>query len=265
MSEDTWAGRREEVVPGALPYLSFSRMNRYLHCPEQYRLYYVERLRPRVLAAALVFGQVVHVALSSYFRDGEDPVSVFDELWNSSKTTELAYKTRESWDGLRTAGLALLAKFVQEERPKVTNIQASERRFELAIDGLTVPLIGAVDLVADFDGKPTVIDFKTAASAYDDHEAALSDQLTAYQLAEPEAEQTALCVLVKTKEPQIEWLVEERKPAQLGEFLEKAEYVAGEIIAGQFYKRPGKWCTWCDYLPVCLGNETAVEETLVRV
>jgi hypothetical protein len=31
----------------------------------------------------------------------------------------------------------------------------------------------------------------------------LSDQLTAYQLAELDAEQMALCVLVKTKEPKI--------------------------------------------------------------
>jgi hypothetical protein len=29
------------------------------------------------------------------------------------------------------------------------------------------------------------------------------DQLTAYKLAEPQVEQSALCVLVKTKEPQM--------------------------------------------------------------
>src|SRR5207249_8485446 len=32
----------------------------------------------------------------------------------------------------------------------------------------------------------SVIDFKTAGSDYEEHEAALSDQLTAYALAEPE-------------------------------------------------------------------------------
>ena len=126
-------------------------------------------------------------------------------------------------------------------------------------------IIGIVDLVADLDGKLAVVDFKTAASAYEDYEAALSDQLTAYQLAEPEAEQTALCVLVKTKEPRIEWFVEERKPEQLLEFLEKAGYVAGEIAAGRFYKRPGRRCSWRDFLPVCLGDQKAAEETLVRV
>jgi CRISPR/Cas system-associated exonuclease Cas4 (RecB family) len=254
----------EGLLPGG-PYLSHSRLSRYLHCPEQYRLYYVERLRLRVPAAALVFGQVVHMALSFHFRHGEDPVKAFEDCWNSATATALGYKKRESWESLMATGQALLAKFVREALPRITNVQASESRFELAIEGLDLPFVGVIDLVADLDGKSTVVDFKTSVSAYEDHEAALSDQLTAYQLAEPEAEQTALCVLVKTKEPRIEWFVEERRPGQLVEFLAKAEYVASEIAAARFYKRPGKWCAWCDYLPVCLGNEKAVEETLVRV
>src|SRR5207247_2532245 len=75
----------------------------------------------------------------------------------------------------------------------------------------------------------------------------LSDQLTAYQLAEPEAEQAALCVLVKTKEPKIEWHVAVRSCDDLAKFLAKADHIAHEIAAGHFYKRPGKWCSWCDF------------------
>jgi len=33
---------------GLLPFLSFSRIDKYLTCPEKYRLYYVERLRPLI-------------------------------------------------------------------------------------------------------------------------------------------------------------------------------------------------------------------------
>src|SRR5437773_11346279 len=110
-----------------------------------------------------------------------------------------------------------------------------------------------------------VLDFKTAASAYQEHEAILSDQLTAYQLAEPEAEQTALCVLVKTKEPKIEWHVAARSGEDLAEFLAKAEYIGQEIAAGRFYKRSGKWCGYCEFLPVCMRDEARVRETLVRI
>jgi hypothetical protein len=126
-------------------------------------------------------------------------------------------------------------------------------------------LIGIIDLIADLDGKRTVVDFKTSASAYEDHEVILSDQLTAYQLAEPAAAQTALCVLVKTKEPKIEWHRAKRSSERLVEFLIKAEYLAGAIAASHFYKWPGKWCSWCDCLPVCTGDEQQISETLTEV
>lgn len=131
--------------------------------------------------------------------------------------------------------------------------------------GLGLPFIGVIDLIADLDSKRAVVDFKTSASAYEDHEVLLSDQLTAYQLAEPDAEETALCVLVKTKEPQIEWHRAERRGDHLVEFLAKTEYLAGEIAAKRFYRRPGKWCSWCDYLPVCTHNQQQIRETLIQI
>jgi len=45
----------------------------------------------------------------------------------------------------------------------------------------------------------------------------------------------------------------------------KAQYVAHEIAAGRFYKRPGKWCSWCDYLPVCTGDARKINEALVQI
>ena len=69
----------------------------------------------------------------------------------------------------------------------------------------------------------------------------------------------------KPREPQIVWQPTSRTGDQLGEYLAKAGYVAREITAGRFYKRPGMWCSWCDYLPVCLGDKRKVEDTLVTV
>jgi len=91
------------------------------------------------------------------------------------------------------------------------------------------------------------------------------DQLTAYQLAEPDAQQVALCVLVRTKEPRIDWHLSARQPTHLAEYLAKADLVGRAITAGHFYKRPGKWCVYCDYLAVCLGDQEKVRETLVQV
>ena len=248
-----------------MPHISHSRMNRYLLCPEQYRLYYVEKLRPRVPSASLAFGSIMHQTLAVLFQKKSDPYIFFEESWGLVKHVPLAYKQRENWDKLKESGKALLTKFVNEELPRIENVSGIERPFKLSITGLDVPFIGIIDLVSEVDGKKTVVDFKTAGSTGDDHDAHLSDQLTAYKLAQPQAERLALWVLVKTKEPQILWRWTERSGAQLAEYLAKAGYVAREIAANRFYKRPGMWCAWCDFLPVCLGNQQRTAESLVAV
>jgi hypothetical protein len=177
----------------------------------------------------------------------------------------LGFNQRDSWDKLRISGEQLLTKFATEELPKIRFVRAVEQRFTLSITSLDLPFVGVIDLEAEVEGQNTVVDFKTAGSAPDEHEAHMSDQLTAYKLAKPQVERSALWVLVKTKEPQIIWQPTQRTGAQLGEYLAKAGYVARQIMAGRFYKRPGMWCAWCDYLPVCLGDKRKVAETLVTV
>src|SRR5262245_4417062 len=90
-----------------LPHLSHSRINRYLHCPEQYRLYYIESLRPRFPAASLVFGHVLHQALAELFKTGSDPVRSFLDTWNDARQADLTYGNRESWEKLQIAGQGL--------------------------------------------------------------------------------------------------------------------------------------------------------------
>lgn len=247
------------------PHLSHSRMNRYLFCPEQYRLYYVEGLRPKHPSAAMAFGQIVHEALAALLQNQDDPIEVFLDAWKGVKEANLSYAQRYSWESMRETGEKLLKKFLDEELPQIECIHAVEESFRLDVTSLEVPVVGIIDLIADIQGKRTVVDFKTSGSTYADHEAQMSDQLTAYQLAEPSAEQAALCVLVKTKTPKIEWQATRRSSADFTAFLAKAAHVGREITAGRFYKRPGMWCKWCDYLPVCLGTQEQIEENLIQI
>lgn len=248
---------------GDAPHLSYSRLSRYLTCPEQYRYYYIEKLRPKALSASLIFGQTVHQALTQFFHNGESPAEFFAKHWGEVKALQLRYSARESWENLLERGKTLLSKFVSEELPKLERIVASEKSFELTVSSLKVPLVGIIDLLALVDGELTVVDFKTAGASYDDHEVILSDQLTTYHLAEPEARQSAFCVLVKTKEPKIEWHFTRRSGERLAEFLSKVEVVAQDIAAHRFYKRPGQHCAWCDFLPLCTGDKERAAATLV--
>lgn len=247
------------------PHLSHSRVSKYLHCPEQYRLHYVENLRPRISDANLVFGQLVHQALAQFFHTGSDPAESFDNAWLVLAKEQLTYSDRESWEILRDKGNALLRRFVEKEAPRITAVRAIEKPFTLNVTRLGTPLIGIIDLVAELDSVLTVIDFKTARAAYPEHEVALADQLTAYQLSEPDAEQVAFCVFVKTKEPRIDWYVSQRRGSDLSAYLAKVERIADEIAAGHFYQRPGRWCSYCDFLPVCLKDEQKVRDTLVQI
>ena len=203
--------------------------------------------------------------LARFFRIKEDLAETFRNIWNSLHDRELRYGPRESWERLAATGGALLEKFFTEELPKLGHVEAVEQGFTLAITSLPLPFVGVIDLVADLDGKRSVIDFKTSASGYPEHEVVLSDQLTAYELAHPEAEQVALCVFVKTAKPRIDWHTSVRESAHLADYLNKIKLIGGAIAARQFYKRPGWWCGMCDYLTVCLGDEQKVRETLVQV
>jgi hypothetical protein len=94
---------REELANTA-PHLSYSRINRYLHSPEQYRLYYIENLRPKFPSASLVFGQIMHQALAHLFRREGDPIQLFLAQWNQAGDFDLSYGQRESWEKLNTSG-----------------------------------------------------------------------------------------------------------------------------------------------------------------
>src|SRR5213080_2667249 len=139
----------------AASHLSHSRINRYLTCPEQYRLYYVEKLRPRIESAGLVFGVVIHAAIADLFRTGEDPVEHFARDWQNLKEVQLNYKKRESWENLNTKGAKLLKKFLEEEAPKIRQAFRVERKFELQITALDAPFVGIIDLVGRVDDRLT--------------------------------------------------------------------------------------------------------------
>lgn len=263
---DTLLQDREDELAGKRPSaLSHSRVNRYLTCPEQYRLHYIENLRLRIPRANLVFGQVIHQSLAGLFLRTEDPLKHFGDTWSMVEKVALTYGERDSWAKLKDSGRGMLEKFVSEEFPKIGDISGVEQPFELTITGLDVPLVGIIDLQAAVQGLRTIVDFKTAAATYEPHEAAMSDQLTTYSLAAPGAEQLALCVLVKTKTPRVEWHLTKRPPEHVREYLAKLGFVAREIRAHRFYKRHGMWCSWCDFLPVCLGDRARADDTLFRL
>src|SRR5713226_7126769 len=111
--------RNNPLDAEATPHLSYSRLQKYLTCPEQYRLHYVERFRPKVESASLVFGSVMHLALAELFRRQIDPARTFLQDWDALKDVQLRFSQKESWQKLRDIGQGLLDKFIQGEAQKI--------------------------------------------------------------------------------------------------------------------------------------------------
>jgi ATP-dependent exoDNAse (exonuclease V) beta subunit len=252
----------EKVDTEEAPHISNSRLQKYLTCPEQYRLHYIERLQARTEPASLVFGSVLHLALAGFSRHKHDAAAIFEREWQALRELELRYSKKETWDFLRTTGTALLEEFRRGHAQRIARVLAVEEPFGLTLSNLHLPFV--IDLVAEMAGKLILIDWKTAGSDFEEFEVELLDQLTAYQLARPEVEQTAVCVFLKQKKPRIVWHLTRREPSHVVEYLHKAEAVTDQIARGVFYKRFGRRCRQREFLPLCLGDQAKAEKTLVK-
>ena len=95
MNENWLEEKDERIVNDHTPYLSFSRINRYLTCPESYRLYYIERLRLKIPKATLVFGSLIHLALAHLLNKKAEPVKFFTEVWDGLKDVQITYGKKD--------------------------------------------------------------------------------------------------------------------------------------------------------------------------
>ena len=249
--------------------LSHSKVTRYDFCPRAYRYHYVEGWRPATRKPALLFGAAVDRALTALFQQAADPRVVFDEAWQALREVPVEWGKRHTWESLLDIGRSILARFVAEELRRFSDVDPTFVQRSLSADLHGVTFLGYPDLYAKVDGLRTLVDFKTAQAAYDPEEVQLNEQLTAYcWLLEANGlpvDRVAFCVLLKLKEPRIEWHFATRSPEEITEYQEKLALVADDVARGRFPKKTSSCGLWggCDYRPLCLGNETAIRTQLV--
>lgn len=71
--------------------LSHSAKNRYLSCGESYRLHYLEKLRPKLLSSALLFGSSIDLALNYLLLNKNDlnvvkqSIKLFNNNWEQNE------------------------------------------------------------------------------------------------------------------------------------------------------------------------------------
>lgn len=186
--------------------LSHSQINRYLTCQESYRLHYKEHYRPLEVSSALIFGSALGKAFE-YILNPESnqvpnlatPTEVFDYhflyqnindvLTNVKEYEHVAYSKYDMdkdlgdtpYESLRVKGHLMIHTFINDFLPLVEKVWSTEEKVELANEEGDSS-IGYADAVLSIKGydKPIIIDFKSAARAYEEDSAKHSVQLSQY-------------------------------------------------------------------------------------
>ena len=134
-----------------------------------------------------------------------------------------------------------------------------EEAFSFTLPGVSVPVIGGVDLLEeDSAGTIIITDFKSSARSYSIDEIDNNMQMTMYQLAMKKngfADREILLrfdCLIKTKTPKFEQYYTTRNYVDELRLIRKIEKVWEGINAGVFIPNDTSWkCKNCPYRKAC--------------
>src|ERR1700757_3791470 len=98
---------------------SYTQISQYLTCPRRYRYRYLDGWKEKDTRAAMLFGRAFEQALGALFRR-EDPGALLFKEWSACQAQDLQFSHRDSWDRMLRQGIALLTRFCQDDRVRVS-------------------------------------------------------------------------------------------------------------------------------------------------
>jgi len=190
--------------------------------------------------------------------------AAFSDRWEVELRDSLPiqYKPCEDAGTTKDLGIAMLKRFC--EKGFVPNkVVAVEQPFSVAIPDpdtgviLEEALVGAIDLVAEHQGRTVIVEHKTAARRFAQDRLQYDLQPTAYQFASRELgirnPGLAFQVLLKTKSPQVEFTTVTRTKEQEIEMLSTYTQVLKAVAQGVFWRNRGWMCGDCQFKYRCHG------------
>lgn len=241
----------------------------YLSCSLKFFFERVAEIK-KPAAPGLHLGSAIHAALQSFhlarWRGGDDGAeateAAFQEAFARLEREDgpVAYDDPSERVKSLDAGLRVVRAYLESPEALKGKPTGVEVYLSETIQGLDVPLAGAIDLVLP-DLSP--VDFKSAAARPDANQAARENelQLVCYQLLiEATAGKTPpsldLVFLVKTKTPQVIRVkvppAEESRKVRAVAMLNAA---LDGIMERRFLPSPGMACAWCQYQNECAAWE----------
>jgi len=242
-----------------IDHLSFSSISKYLKCHRQWKHKYIDGWEEKT-GDALLFGSAWHEMIK---------IEMDKELSNGSSPWVQAFNNQlEKIDAhgdwfidLDILGQKMLSvESIQETIKSLKPMPESvEKKIELHIPGVEIPIIGYIDMIED--GTMIPIDFKTAARKWAVNRADTELQATFYIAALEQAGLIELphtfryIIFTKTSKPTVQILDTVRTAADIFELHEMVNDVWSAIKLEAFGKcDPGMWwCSqkWCSFYDRC--------------
>lgn len=250
-----------------LEHLSYSSITLYLDCPEAWRRKYIAQ-EPTKSSPALVFGSAFHGAVEAYLKEAGPgkPVDFWAAAWaQANERAEGAWEL-ETPEPHYNEGLRILGQPIVEAAVKALTVRSDdqglliERKVELHVPGVPIPVIGYIDLVTA-DGVPC--DLKTSKASWPEAKASDSLQGLFYLAALNQAGQHwhgwrfRHVVFVKTKEPKVQALQTAHRPGEIFFLFRLIKDVWQCIERAAFPVNPTSWkCSpqYCDFWAKCRGR-----------
>ena len=250
---------------GEINHLSYSSITVYLDCPENWRRKYIAK-EPTQSSPALVFGSAFHGTIEKLVVNPDlEPLSMWGEAWGKALEGQQVFWGSDTPDEIYNDGVrmfsdrALLEEVYKIKPGKDESGPKIERKVELRVPGVPVPVIGYIDVILE-DGTPA--DFKTSARSWSDDKAQDSLQSLFYLAA---LNQSGVninwkfqhIIFVKTKVPKVQIIEHSHKPGELFFLFEIIKRVWEGITRNVYPLNPTTWkCNpkYCDFYADCRGK-----------
>lgn len=249
-----------------IEHLSYSSIQLYLTCAENWRRKYIQK-ETSPATPALIVGSVFHATVEQALKDRLPLVDGWKTAWDAKlaqdgdaidwgmETVEQHYN-----DGLRLVTAKPVQELVDGLKPLVDETGYwIERKVTLRVPGVPVPIVGYIDLVTE-DGVPG--DFKTSRAKWSQSDAESEIQSLFYIAAMSQLGKTVPgnrfrhYVVTKTKEPQAQVLEHRHTWKEVAWLYDLIGRVWKGIEAEQFPLNPNGWICgskYCSFFSTCRG------------
>ena len=249
--------------------LSYSKVNCFMRCRQEYTWHYVEGLTPKAKSWPLKLGSVVHQLLHSHDKQALS----LDDIQDYTKVLELIkpeYPDESEDDMIELVAQAsrLCAGYLHEHKDSDLKLIPGETFLEHDMGNFV--LVGIPDGWArPADGKLFRLERKTG-SRIDQHylsglkgglQAAIYDYLTE-QLFQEQLHGTIYDMLIKTKEPKFPRSFAKCDRISISLMLRTLEGVYRDITAGDFYPSTAcfRYNSECSYRVLCAFDSPSTRE-----